>query len=607
MKRFLVCFSLFTVVLSACAQPYNQEQKQLWLRQVVNAEQSSVLLNNQGQTIPLGELQNRKIASLNFGVTQSGVFDSLANNYAEIARFSRVDTAGNVVDLNSLGESLKFYNTFIIQVADRNLNENGVLPFILENQNKKQIILVVYGNDRVLAKLDSVTAPIIWSPAETAESAVVASQIVFGGLPAKGKLQSTVSLKYKQNDGFITQATRLSYSIPEAAGISSAELEKPIDAIVGEALSQKATPGAVVLVAKDGKVIFNKAYGHHTYENVIPVKASDIFDLASITKIAATTMAAMRLYEQGKLNLDANLGTYIAEARSTNKNSIKVKDLMLHQAGLVSYIPFYRNLRPADFARDSSELYSVKVADNYYLRRGYYDDVMWPTMVRSGLQTSGKYVYSDLSMYFMKEILERQTAQGLSQYVQEQFYRPLGMSTAGYNPRNRFPKDKIVPTERDNYFRMTLVEGYVHDQGAAMAGGVSGHAGLFSSANDLAILFQMMLNKGSYGGVQYFKPETIELFTSRQSPASRRGLGFDRWDPDPDAKYPSELASPETYGHTGFTGTCVWVDPKYNLTYVFLSNRVQSPGGNKLQSMKIRQRIQDAIYRAIQKSELAVK
>lgn len=571
----------------------------MWLRQVANAEMSTVLLNNSSSVIPLKDLQSKNIASLNLGVNQSLAFDSIARKYEAITSFSTIDASGKRTDLNTFGERLKFFDTYIIQVSDRILNENGVLPFILENEKNKNLILVVYGNERVLAKLDSVTSPIIWQSAESAESATIAAQIIFGGVAAKGKLAQTVSLKYKQGDGFTTSVTRLGYTIPEALGINSDDIEKPVDAIVKQAIAQRATPGAVVLVAKDGKVIFNKAYGYHTYDNIEPVKITDIFDLASVTKISATTIAAMRLYEQQKLKLDTNVGAYIPEARNTNKNHILVRDLMLHQAGLVSYIPFYQNLRPADFSRDSSELYSVKIADNYYLRKGYYEDVMWPTMIRSRLQTPGKYVYSDLSMYFMKEIIERQTTKSLAEYMQEQFYKPLGMYEAGFNPRNRFPKSSIVPTEKDNYFRMTLLEGFVHDQGAAMAGGVSGHAGLFSTANDMAILFQMLLNKGTYGGVEYFKPETIDLFTSKQSSVSRRGLGFDRSSTAEGSKYPSVLASPQTYGHTGYTGTCVWVDPETNLIYVFLSNRVQSGGANKLQSMNVRAKIQDAVYEAV--------
>ena len=226
---------------------------------------------------------------------------------------------------------------------------------------------------------------------------------------------------------------------------------------------------------------------------------------------------------------------------------------------------------------------------------------MLADIFNSPLRTRGQYVYSDLSMVMMQQILETITSTPLNSYVQQNFYDPLGMQTAGFLPLNRFPRTRIIPTENDQVFRHTLLIGYVHDPTAALLGGVSGNAGLFASANDLAILYQMLLNKGSYGGAQYFKPSTVELFTAKQSAVSRRGLGFDRWDPITDRHYPSKLASDQTFGHTGYTGTCIWVDPKYNLVYVFLSNRVNPKVSDKLSSLSIRGRIQDAIYQAIDK------
>jgi CubicO group peptidase (beta-lactamase class C family) len=282
---------------------------------------------------------------------------------------------------------------------------------------------------------------------------------------------------------------------------------------------------------------------------------------------------------------------------------VKVREVLLHQAGFVPYIPFFQKLTPADYRRDSSAEFPTKVADNYYLRKNYYDDVMWPQMLNGKLLTRGKYVYSDLSMYYMQEVVESVTHTPLEDYVQDAFYKPLGMQTAGFLPRNRFDKDRIIPTEDDLTFRKTLLRGYVHDQGAGMAGGVAGHAGLFASANDLGILWQMLLNRGSYGGKQYFNPETVDLFTSKQSDVSRRGLGFDRWDPETSKHYPSEFASPKTFGHTGYTGTCVWVDPEYNLVYVFLSNRVNPQVTDKLSHLSIRPRIQDVVYEAIKKGK----
>jgi CubicO group peptidase (beta-lactamase class C family) len=354
-------------------------------------------------------------------------------------------------------------------------------------------------------------------------------------------------------------------------------------------------------VARDGKVIFNKAYGYHTYDKTMPDKLTDIFDLASMTKISATTMETMLLYDQAKLNLDATVGDYLAAARKTNKNDIHIREILEHQAGLIPDIPTLDVIKPTDHSTDSSAAFPTKVNENYYLRKDYFKDVMWPEMLNSPLRTRGQYVYSDLSMCFMQQIVETLTATPENVYVQQQLYNPLGLQTTGFLPLHRFTPDRIIPTENDLVYRHALLDGYVHDPTAALMGGVAGHAGLFSDANDLAILYQMMLNRGTYGGVQYIKPETVDLFTAKQSDVSRRGLGFDRWDPDLDHHYPSKLASPQAYGHTGFTGTCVWVDPKYGLVYIFLSNRVNPSVGSKLSSLNIRPRIQDVVYQAIQK------
>ncbi|RZA00142.1 MAG: beta-N-acetylglucosaminidase [Sphingobacteriaceae bacterium] len=593
-----VILLLFILFNSACAQnppqsaiAYMTEQKQV--------ESSTVLLNNNELIIPLEKLEELKIASVNFSNTYAADFDSLLNKYTLVHTIKGVDYLGPK-NINTLSQDLKFYNTVIIQVTDVDLKNPLIVDFIRSNQKLKKVIIALFGNGNALSILNDSTDPIIWSEKVTPVSSAYVAQVIFGGIALAQKLPRTFSIKYTANSGFSTSKTRLEYTIPEAAGINSHNLQE-IDDIANEALRQHATPGCVVLVAKDGKVIFNKAYGYHTYDADKPDKITDIFDLASVTKIGATTMEVMKLVEEGKLNLDSTMGSYVPLARTTNKSHLPVRELMLHQAGLAPYIPFHDGIKPADHSPDSSAAYPTKVADGYFVRKDYYKDVMLPTMLKTGLRTCDCYVYSDLSMYFMKEVVETVSAKPLNEYVQKEFYDKLGMQTAGFLPRNRFSIDRIVPTESDTYFRHVLLDGYVHDQGAALAGGVSGHAGLFASANDMAILNQMLLNKGSYGGLQYFKPETVEMFTAKQSAVSRRGLGFDRWDPILTRHYPSELASDQSYGHTGYTGTCVWVDPKYNLVYIFLSNRVYPKVTEKLSSLRIRPRIQDVVYKAIEK------
>lgn len=275
---------------------------------------------------------------------------------------------------------------------------------------------------------------------------------------------------------------------------------------------------------------------------------------------------------------------------------------MLHQAGFIPFIPFYRDLTDDDFRTEFSADYPVKVSENYYLKKDYFENVMWPLMLNSKVKPPGDYVYSDISMYVMQRIVEAQSGMSLDNYVSEQFYDQLGMYSTGFNPRERFPASRMVPTELDKSFRNSQLIGYVHDQGAAMAGGVAGHAGLFSTANDLAIYGQLLLNKGTYGGEQYFKPETVDKYTSRYSDNSRRGLGFDKGDPDTTKTYPSKLAPASVFGHTGYTGTAIWMDPDQKLIYIFLSNRVQPDVSPYLSKLEIRSRILDAIYEAIPKN-----
>ncbi len=557
----------------------------------------TVLLNNHTRLIPLRNLENRKIAYISHpGISAFATMGDMLGQYAPVKRFAVPVTADMY---HALDEQLKYYNTLILGLEAADLANKRFLQFLSTQAVGKQIILTVFGVGTKLQGLDFVHYPILWNADLTAHSAENAAMSIFGGIACTARLPQSFSSRYATGAGFNTEQTRLEYTDATAVGVDAQRLETTIDTIVAEAIREHATPGAVVLVAKGGKVIFKKAYGHHTYTGGTPTKASDLFDMASVTKITATTPTIMRLVERGVINLDSTMGFYLLQAQPTNKKDTRLRDVMLHEAGFIPYIPFYRELKPDDLSTDSSAAYSVKVADGCYIRTGYYQDVMWPTMLYSKLNTPGNYVYSDISMYVMKEVAEHQTGVPIQDYIQQEFYRPLGMQTAGYLPRQRFPKERIVPTEDDKVFRKTLLQGYVHDQGAAMAGGIAGHAGLFATANDLAIYGQLLLNRGEYGGDRYFKAETVDLFTSRQSATSRRGLGFDRWDPDTTKHYPSKLASDATFGHTGYTGTCIWIDPKEQLIYVFLSNRVHPVVSPKLSSLNIRGRIQDAIYEAI--------
>ena len=598
-NKRLFYVSLFCLILlnTACAQPHLSGQN--YLSEEKLAGQSTVLLNNGSCLIPLQNLDKNKIASINFTNPNSSGFDSLLNKYAKVVSFYGGAYTGTKT-LDDLSFDLKLYNTLIVQLTDADVDNPLILDFININQKIKTVIVALFGSGSSLVKLTNFDTPVIWSSRVSPVSAFFSAQAIFGGVAITQKLSADLSLQYKRNMGFTTTRVRLQYTVPEDAGINSNNLSA-IDDIANEAIANHAAPGCVVLVVKDDKVIFNKAYGYHTYDKVLPEKLTDIFDLASMTKISATTVETMQLYDKGKLNLDSTIGDYLAVARKTNKNDIRVREVLTHQAGLIPDIPTFEIIKPTDFSNDSSTTYPTKVNEGYYLIKDYFNNVMWPEMLNSPLKTRGQYVYSDLSMCFMQQIVETLTATPENVYVQQQFYNPLGMQTAGYLPLDRFDPDQIVPTEDDQKYRHALLDGYVHDPTAALMGGVAGHAGLFASANDVAILYQMLLNRGTYGNISYLKPETVDLFTARQSSLSRRGLGFDGWGPDSTRHYPSKLASQQVYGHTGFTGTCVWVDPKYNLVYIFLSNRVNPTISNKLLNLNIRPRIQDVIYEAILK------
>ena len=557
----------------------------------------TVLLNDPAHLVPLMELDQRRIAVvLPDNRSMESFYGQLAR-YAGTDRFSwPSDSAGG----NRLDESLKLYNTLIFVLDGSRADDPGSLQFIQAQAVGKDVLTILFGEGQNLQKLEGTTNPVLWNPGTDELAQRYSAMSVFGGMACTAKLSQTYSENFNEGDGLQTAKIRLSYSGPDGTAVNARLLADSIDAIMTDAIAGRAAPGGVVMVIRDGNVLFEKAYGHHTYERQANTRLSDIFDMASITKIAATTPMVMRLTERDVISLDSTMGHYLWQANHSNKAGTTLRDVMLHEAGFIPYIPFYRDMDPNDLSPDSSAEFSVKVADGCYIRTAYYEEVMWPTMLHSRLNETGKYVYSDISMYVMKEVSEHQTGIPIQEYIQQNFYRPLGMVTAGYNPRERFSKDQIIPTEFDATFRKTLLEGYVHDQGAAMAGGIAGHAGLFATANDLAIYGQLLLNRGVYGGERYFNEETVDLFTSNQSATSRRGLGFDRKDPSPTARYPSGLASDATYGHTGYTGTCIWMDPAERLIYIFLSNRVHPEVSNQLSDLAIRRRIMDSIYQSLQ-------
>lgn len=568
---FYIClFLLSAVSISSSLAQYRQT--------VVN---QTIMLQNPGNLVPLKHLDQHRIAVITPFPHKYTRFIDMLERYTDVAS----------LDFNDYEKQTSTYNTIIIVGTQEELR-NDLLWLVQQSVlHKKKVILVRFEQQAKLGSwapmhLDGAFSELL-SPAFNEGAQEYAAMSVFGGLSIT-------------QGPFKTEQTRLQYGTAHSCGLDLDAMGKRIDAIAAEAIRGRATPGLVVMAVKDGQVIFDKAYGSHTYRGDVKMKTSDIFDLASISKVAGTTPVVMHLQERRIIDIDSTIGNYLEQARATDKKDIRLRTVLLHEAGFVPFIPFYRNLKPNDLVHRRDADHQVRVADKAYLRNNYYHEVMWPQMLESPIRSKGRYVYSDISMYVMKEVAEHTTGKPMEKYVQELLYRPIGMKTAGYNPRQRFAKARIVPTQNDTVFRKELLQGYVHDEGAAMAGGVAGHAGLFAAANDLAIYGQLLLNRGDYGGVQYFKPETVDLFTSKQSATSRRGLGFDRADPDRKKEYPSKRTNESVFGHTGYTGTCLWIDPQNQLIYIFLSNRVHPQVSTKLLDLNIRSRIQDAIYEALE-------
>lgn len=438
---------------------------------------------------------------------------------------------------------------------------------------------------------------------------VAAADWLLGKYKAKGTLPVTVCENFKSGTGIVMR-DELEKEKTVNAGAEKMVLQ--IDSIANNAIKQGATPGCVVTVLKNGKLVFQKAYGYQNYDSIIPVTINTIYDLASVTKISATNVAVMKLWEEGKLNLKKKISYYLPWLKGTNKESLIVENLLLHQAGMVSFIPFYKEVIGGDgkpnkklFNSYKTDEYNIPVADALYMKNAWIDTMYNRIKTSAVTPNELKYIYSDNDFILMGDIIATISGMPIDEYVKKTFYEPLGMETTCFKPFEHFANTEIAPTENEKLFRRQLIHGYVHDPGSAMFGNVAGHAGLFSNGYDLAILYQMLLNGGTFKGKRYLKKETIDWFTSYQTPISRRGLGFDKPEKNNsilnEKAYPCRSASGQTYGHTGFTGTCVWVDPKYHLIYIFLSNRVCPSGGDnlKLGKMNVRNNIQETIYKYI--------
>jgi CubicO group peptidase (beta-lactamase class C family) len=550
------------------------------------------LVKNNSNTLPLGRL-DRKIACVALG-GNSSVFTETLSLYADQMAILDADTLPIPAAVD------KFYgltepDICIFSLHAQKPTHNHIPDWAskkteLLNPND-QNILVLFGDHKALKLVDTALfdAIILAHENHPVAQAQVA-QLLMGGLSAVG----------------IQANGRLGIALPEELGLKSQDLQE-IDVIAQKGITAGAYPGCQVLVAVEDKIIWHKAYGKQGYESAAPaIHLKSMYDIASVTKIAASTLLAMEQHAKGKFDLDRSLGTYIPEVTGqTPFGALKIREIMAHQAGLTPWIPFYKRTltdgqwKPTIYQTSKSEDFSIEVAKGMFMRKDYKDS-MYAQIMRSELGPK-KYVYSDLCYYFTQPILERLIGESQASYLRRNIYLPLGLNRILYDPLNRFNENQIVPTEDDQTFRKQLLRGYVHDPGAAMLGGVAGHAGIFSNAWSLAHIMQLFLNKGQMAGMNFFSEATYTEFTKQQYPGNRRAAGFDR----PNASGGGTcdaLASQQSFGHSGFTGTLAWADPKNKVIFIFLSNRVHPSQDNwKLRDLNIRTDMQHVVYEALSK------
>ncbi|GAB4244961.1 MAG: hypothetical protein Kow0027_04990 [Saprospiraceae bacterium] len=478
---------------------------------------------------------------------------------------------------------------------------------------EKQVVLALFGPcqpseiETFVAQSDA----LLYSSAGDALHQSIAAQIIYGAIGAIATMQKSPGPAGSRQESLRTAPIhRLGYLPPEAAGMNGRLLEDSIKAIVEEGIRAGAYPGAQVLVARKGLVVYHKAFGYMTYDSLQPLSTEAIYDLASVTKVSSTLPALMKLYGEGKLDLDAPLSQYFDFLNHSNKKDLTLRQIMAHYGRLKPSVVFWKKAqrkngkwRWGTFKPRQTRRFSVRITDSLFVNPRYHRR-MYKTIARLPLEDSLRYLYSDLPFVITPLLVERLTGQPLEEYLKATFYRPLGAATITYNPLRFFPKERIVPTERDTFFRRQQVHGTVHDENAAILGGVSGHAGLFASANDLAKLFQMYLNGGEYGGHRYIAEMAVREFTRCQycEEGNRRGLGFDKppLEYEEGSSYIARSASKASFGHSGYTGTFVWADPESELLVIFLSNRVYLDRSRRaLYTRNIRPRLHQACYDAI--------
>lgn len=597
------------VDLNNLQEDLNAVSDELLHRKLV--ENSISLLKNESLVFPIQNLDKKKIAYVKFGDSNNGDFVNMLKNY------TNVDVVSSK-NLDDLIIKLKPYNLVIVGFHKSNKNpwkdykfKDEELVWIQEIARTNTVVLDVFTSPYSLLQVKTFEniEGLLVSYQNSKLSQEISAQMIFGALEAKGKLPVSIKNVFSEGHGLMsTSLNRLAYSIPEDVGLSSNKLKR-IDSIAKEVVKQKMAPGLQVLVARKGKVVYRKNFGFHTDEEKLSVRNNDLYDVASMTKILASLPLIMELEEKGDLQLESTLGSLIPKLKNTNKDTLTVREVLSHNGRLKAWIPFYMKTldsvtkEPSEeyYRNVSSKKFNTKIADSLFLRNDYKSSLIDTIAVAEQRARKG-YKYSDLSFYIFKNYLESYYKKDLNILTQQHFYKSLGANRTTYVPLTKFKKNSIVPTEKDDYYRNQLVHGYVHDMGAAMQGGIGGHAGLFSNTNDVAKIMQMYLQKGYYGGKRYFQSKTIDKFNHRYyaNDSVRKGIGFDKPQIREIEKATCGCVSDESFGHSGFTGTYTWADPKTEIVYVFLSNRVFPTMNNKgLIKYNIRTDIQRFIQEAL--------
>jgi len=573
-------------------------------------ENSTTLVKNKNDLLPLKNLELRKIAYVNMGIADASPFVKSLNKYTQVDEVS-ANTLGKLIS------ELNQYNTVVVGLHTSNASpwksyqfSDKELIWLYEIARTNTVVLTVFAKPYALNDFKSFTnfESIVMAYQNSPIAQRTAAQLIFGGLPAKGKLPVSIDSIFKVGHGITTKAIgRLSYGSPESVGMDSARLQK-IDSVAAYAVNEQMTPGIQLLVARKGKVVYEKYFGYHTYNKTIKVKFEDLYDVASLTKILATLPLLIELVDKGVIKLKSTLGELLPAYKKSNKENTTVQEMLSHFAQIKPWIPFYASTldsitqkpNPMFYRTKQSKEFSIQVNDDLYLRNDFTDSIQ-SKIIESELLDKKKYRYSDLPFYILKSVIEKQYNQPLDELIQQHFYNPLGANLSTYKPLDKFKSQQLIPTEIDDYYRYNKVQGYVHDMGAAMQGGVGGHAGLFSNANDVAKLMQLYLQNGYYGGDNYFSSRTFELFNTCHycDQGNRRGIGFDK--PQLEDKGPTcGCLSMRSFGHSGFTGSYAWADPEKEIVYVFLANRTfPTSKVNRLLKENIRTEIQRLIYESI--------